>query len=450
MRNKALAVVSILSPLILLVIIVFLQWLSDSLIESWEILDPPAHDLRGIELIPMIKFGYTHGETDWSNYIIQYIQNIGPHIKILSYPELNQTEFMEESIAGYNNNISVLFCTEYIEIGIDKYDCILPNATDGSMIYNIIYNYTYPSEYLKQDYLQYDVLLIKLLIDNAYLEYQSNYIYNSTFSIEADVQSFPIRDRGWDRYNVMTSGGPGYLIITSFSIYALIVLEIVKEKYDFIKIYLELSGSKQSNYWLSWILVGFFISFLCALITPAIGLLFSIPEFSNIPYLLVFLLFFLLHCCFVMIGALSASLISSKKLAYTVTFSFILSALVIQAFICNSVMIKFINLDDSSWWVIATRYILQIYPPYNYAVIFYRLFAIAGWHFSTSSYVWENGRLANWDDVLIGDSGKLFGTPYLIPACINNYLSLFGFILISIIFLIYFDLVIPNNRARKL
>ena len=143
----------------------------------------------------------------------------------------------------------MLFCTEFIEIGTDQYPCVVPNSTDTTYIYNIIYNYTYPSEFMPEKLFQADIIKLKLIIDNGILEYlssknQSNQAYNIT----GEYSYFPTLDRYLSRYSLITNAGGTYLIMISFFIFALILLEVVKEKSNFIKIYLEMSQVSSTKY----------------------------------------------------------------------------------------------------------------------------------------------------------------------------------------------------------
>lgn len=445
-RNYFLVLIAVFSPLIIFAMMLSLKYLSEYYIKANEILSPDLFNLNSSTGLSKMKIGFTHGTTDWSDHIISYISSQQPSMKIHSFPNLNQSEFLIESKANDNNKISILFCTDYIEIGTEQYDCLLPNATNGSLIYNIIYSYKYPSEVTSEENLQKEVLTVKYLIDKAILKFWSP----DNPEIDINIQPFPIRDRYFTNYNVLAGSGSTYFIITSFLISSLILLEVTREKSDFIKIYLHLNSVSQWKYWLSWLIISVIISLFCAIFAPILGIFLGFEEFSKIPLGLMIGLFFLMHLCGAMMGALMASMINEEKHAYTASLTMIMLGFVIQAIGCNPLMIKYLSFVDSSWWVLVVKYCFYAYPPYNFSVIFYQLISTAGLHFDSTENMWVLGRDVLWSDILNEDSGFLGDYEYKVPACILNYAFLLGFLLVSVLLLCYLELVFPGNRAKKL
>ena len=370
-------------------------------------------------------------------------------VEIIDFPEMNQTEFIEEAGREKSDRVSIIFCTEKIVVNGTEIACMLPNATEGSLIYNIIYQYEDSTEFNTVPTQRTEVMMFKYLIDNAMLEYWDDSSSLSPQRIQIELQSYPSRDRVFTRNNVLATGSM-YFVITPLLILSFLFLEIVKEKSEFIKIYLDLNGAPQRSYWMSWIIVGLVFSAICAAVTPLIGYLFGMQEFTRIPILAQLMLFFLTNLCCTMIGAIMAAVVNDQKLAFSITLALILVGLVMQILICNQLMIIYLYLVNSSWWVLFARALMLSYPPFNFAMIYYRAMRVAGLHFSYVDRMWVDGRELTWSDLTDERIGSFAGSDYVLPSCMYNYLYLFLFLIFSSLLLTYLELVVSGNRAKQL
>jgi ABC-2 family transporter protein len=444
-RNYSLCLITALSPIILFSMIYYQQSLANKFIGDTTKLNPEILTSSSLSSLSKLKIGYTHGPKDWTNYTINYIKSAHPDLKILSYPELNQTEFLKISSSEVDDKVSILFCTEYIQVGNSTIPCAVSNTTKSSYIYDLIYDYSAPSKDITLSPLQIEVVSIKILLDNALLNYSSSDTGFQALSV--DVQQFPVLDRYIRDFNLLSTAGATFFIITPLLICSLIILEVVREKSDFIKVYLDLNGSSQFDYWGSWISIGLLISILCSLLLPLTGMILNFEEFYNMPSLLIFILFLLINVSFVMIGSLVACLVSNLRLANTLILAFIMLGVVIENIGCNPFLIKYLYAVKSKWWADLIRIILLVYPPFNFAIIYYKIFQIAGLNFDSTTLAWVEGRKVVWSDILDDDYGNIHGMEYYVPSIIYNFLYLVIFIVFSIPLLWYLDHVIPNNRS---
>ena len=78
-------------------------------------------------------------------------------------------------------------------------------------------------------------------------------------------------DRLFRNLDPVTMFGSFYLIITPLSVFMVIFDEIMREKLDNLRRDMQLLGTLDSAYWVSWILTSLFLNVLMGLFTIFLG-----------------------------------------------------------------------------------------------------------------------------------------------------------------------------------
>lgn len=448
-RQNWLFLCCLLSPVFLFATMYLLQYMAAQWVKRNIEQNPVVENVNGIIGINEVKFGFTHGTAEWADFVVDDIKNKFPEVQVLTYPDMNQTGFTEKAAEGSGNKVAILFCTQEIIIGNNTVACIVPESDSISYIYTILYNFTYPNEILPQDLLQNEVISMKSVVDNSISAYVAQLSNQEVPQMELEIQSYPALDRYIGNYNVIATSGSVYLIFTSFLLSALIVQEVTKEKSEFLKIYLGLHEVSQLDYWLSWLLIAFALSFLCAAQIPIFGCLFGFEEFYNVSLTLQLTIFFIINASGVLTGALAAVMINDIKLGNTVSLSFIILGACIQFIACNQGIVKFLNYTENPAWISLIKIVLLAYPPFNFATIYFKVFNLAGVHFDYTHRMWLDGKSVGWEDIFEEESGTIWNEyEYYIPPVFYNMVYILLYIVVVPAILTYLDFVLPENRAK--
>jgi hypothetical protein len=165
------------------------------------------------------------------------------------------------------------------------------------------------------------LLKLKLAVDNAYLNYyaESKNISNKIIK-DVTAQSYPSpRSRFTKNVNVVSSLGVFYLFFPSMILFSIILIDITKEKENNLKNYMNLYGLSIISYWIGWLIVAIFYSFIISIISNIIGpIIFDFEFFTNTNFFVTFWLFFLFSLSIQVFGMFIASLINDSKYATTV------------------------------------------------------------------------------------------------------------------------------------
>ena len=445
-RLNYLPIMTLLSPLFLLLTISLLQSLADHLTTQTIEPEPEIEGIGRVCGVNTVKIGFTHGTIDWTDYVVERMKEKLDKIEVLIYHDMNQSEFQHE-MKRNDSSIGVYFCTQDIEIGNNTVPCAIPQSDSEAYIYVIVYNFTYPNELLIRDWMQNEVVAMKMVVDNSISAWVSSKFEMTGVAMEVEIQSYPKLDRFLSTYNVLSASGSTYLVLTSFLLSALIVQEVTKEKSEFLKVFLSIHEVSQFDYWLSWILILALIALVSSVQIPLIGSLVGFEEFGKIPYLLQVILFLLINLNGVLIGSLAAVSINDIKLANTVSLCFVVIGLCIQVIVRQKQIIVFLHHSELPFWAQVLKVILYLYPPYNFGIVFLRLFTLAGVHFDYHQMAWADGREVFWSDLLLSESGQnREGKAYYVPCPLVNFAILGLSLIILPLILAYLDHVITNNR----
>jgi ABC-type multidrug transport system ATPase subunit len=281
------------------------------------------------------------------------------------------------------------------------------------------------------------LLKLKILVDNAYLDYYSRYHpkyendfnninLNSTTNLnytnsqqpkipkiqKISTQAYPSpSSRISSNANVISLFGVFYLYFPPMILFSIILLDLVKEKESMLKNYTNIYGLSIIGYWISWIIISMCFSLIIALEFCFFGkFIFHYDVFDNANILVPFLLFFLFTLTMQCLAMYLSCWINSTKTATTISYSIILIGIVVQIFFTNYGIVYFFyatNLDSMNFLVKMILIILHFYPPFLFSKSYLNIYRICSYHFDSPKLQWVPGRYFELKDIFEEEIGKL-------------------------------------------
>ena len=91
------------------------------------------------------------------------------------------------------------------------------------------------------------------------------------------------------------------------------------------------------------------------------------------------------------LGFMLSTMISSVKLSYTISYSFLLAGLVLQCFLGSPTLLKLFHIQDLPSWMYWIKLFFSYYPPFNFTKIFNDIAYKAGTLLNVPEKKWEKG-----------------------------------------------------------
>lgn len=461
-RNKYITFLLLICPFFICVYLNQIQIIVDQYTES--LANPHPREIS-ISQIPKcfgnncitLGIGLTGGPTEWTDYVIDHIAKSSglkknKDIRVLtSQNPQNFTKYIRKNMN--TTGTGLILCSNYMDIPENKYlERIHCDDTKGQ-VYLIVYNFTeVPKDLFDPNLpnpLEINALSVKLAIDSAIVSYQARKKGLKDIFFEAVIQSYPLpENRFLKGYDAVSMTGPLYFFIPPMFVFGLLISEIVKEKEEKLRNGLSVIGVSATAFWFSWFLVALFFSFMTTNSLILSGYLFQFDLFLKTSYLILLALFLAYSLTMMVLGFMISTLISSVKLSYTVSYTFLLGGLVLQNFFTSPTLMKLFHIEGLPNWVYWVRVVFSYYPPFNFSKIFSDIAAKAG---STPNYherKWQTGPGYYWDDFFMERSGWMFGGKYVVPSSFDTLLDLLWNCFILMVFTWYFDHIIEGNRGR--
>jgi ABC-type multidrug transport system ATPase subunit len=273
-----------------------------------------------------------------------------------------------------------------------------------------------------------------MLVDNSYLSYYS-IMKNRTIQIDdipklKNISTQPLPSPP-SRFNanskISAVMGSFYLYFPPMVLFAILLLDLVKEKESMLKNYTNLYGLSNLGYWLSWIIIAIISSALVSLIIVFFGkFVFFYDIFTNANGLVSFSLFFLFSLSMQVMAMYFSCVIHSTSSATTFTYSVILIGIVVQCFFTNYGLVYFFFASDlDNLWLLvkSVLLILHFYPPFLFSVSYLTISRICTFHFDSPKLQWVPGRYFSFEDIFLKETGKLrLGVHYEVNSIFQCFL----------------------------
>lgn len=203
------------------------------------------------------------------------------------------------------------------------------------------------------------------------------------------------------------------------------------------------------SYWVSWLVISLLYCLIASLATLASGLAFGFPFFIDTPFLIIVTLMFSLSLSMQILSYFIATVVPNLKAANSISYGFVLFAIVVQTFLANADLLRLIFETDPSGLVIFLKLFLSLYPPFSYSKIFSTITQFSGNHFNTNENKWEKGPGFSWDIFNREITGKTITKgDYVMYSCSHSILILALDIVFYAVLAWYFDHVVESNRGR--
>jgi hypothetical protein len=139
-------------------------------------------------------------------------------------------------------------------------------------------------------------------------------------------------------------------------------------------------GLRTSAFWAAWLTYGVALSLASTGVLIASGYAAGFAFFTNSSPAATFALFFSFALGMLALAVLLSTLISTSRTAQTVGYSLVLMGFVTQFVITSAAagVLDLLYASDGSSWVTGVRYVLQMYPPFNFSKLFYDIGTLAG------------------------------------------------------------------------
>lgn len=226
-------------------------------------------------------------------------------------------------------------------------------------LYSIVYNNTLaPSAFLTNitsPLLSYPQLLrIKTSVDNGIIDYLSmkEGINENIPYIEPSYSQFPLpSDRYVANIDLISQVGSFYFCLTPLITFVIVLTEVVKEKEKKLRQGLTVVGLSHASFWLHWIITGLVFSLICTLSLLISGLSCQYEFFLHTAFPINFMLFFMFSFSMIVFAFFLSTLVKTTKMAYTISYAFVLFAVLMEIVFSNALLTYFLFFNEKSGWV---------------------------------------------------------------------------------------------------
>lgn len=270
------------------------------------------------------------------------------------------------------------------------------------------------------------MIALKRALDNSVLEHKAKEkgmkdipMINMTF------QGFPyVADRVFKDLDAICCFGSFYLVITPLSVFMVIFDEMMREKFDHLRRGMQLLGTLDSAYWVSWIFTSLFLNVAMSLFTIYLGNAAGFDIFTRAPYWIWFLIFFMTTNAYIVMCFFFTTIIQNRSQAFTINFSIILLSMVTNMIMSEPTIMKkvFFNLDNIQW-IEAVTNIFYLNPCFAFGKLFGDIASVVSPRFDVSTMGWVN-EARDWiaEDIYRTQSGVFFSKDrYLVVSMFDTF-----------------------------
>lgn len=128
-------------------------------------------------------------------------------------------------------------------------------------------------------------------------------------------------------------------------------------------------GASHFSYWLSWFVISLLYSLIVSAATLASGIAFGFPFFTDTPFLIIITFMFSLCLAMQMLSYFIATVVPNLKAANSISYGFVLFAIVVQSFLADVNLLQLIFETNPSGLVVFLKSFLSLYPPFSYSKV---------------------------------------------------------------------------------
>lgn len=137
-----------------------------------------------------------------------------------------------------------------------------------------------------------------------------------------------------------------------------------------LKVGLNIFGASHGAYWISWFVVAIIYSIVGSVATFVAGVIFGFGFFTDTsPGYIILALMIPFTLAMQMFSFFLSTLAPSLKAANAVSYGIVLFAIVVESFVADNNLLKFLFADDPSALVEFLQVFLLFYPPFSYTKV---------------------------------------------------------------------------------
>lgn len=475
-RSLVFTIFVLITPILACLLLYFIQFLNDHYSSSFVNLNPDIVSLNHLNKCinpdDCITVGYSVITSLKNAKSPEYIENIMKDLSAqnnLVYG--NDTKLL--TIGTYDDYINyienhmnktlynILFCIDYFVYDETTIPCNFEyndqENTKEMYFYTIMYNISNsPNGFMlmpdKPNPTDSQLTRLKITLDEAFLNYFANKTgSNEKKEIKVDLQAYPqSENRLYKNVDVEGSGGSFYFFFPPMFCFVFFLLEIIREKDAKLRKSLLIIGLNNGSFWFSWFVTAIIFCFLTTILLIITGLIFGYQVFYHTPFFINFFLYFFFSLSMVLLAFFLSTILKTLKSGYTVSYSFILIGLVIQAVLSDYLVIYSLYNVDLPGWIRIIIFILNLYPPFNFSKAFDDIATKAAPRFDYNELRWVDGTEYTWSDLFKRIRGKTsLETEYDVPPTYDSFLWMFFNIILFWLLTWYFDNVNESNKGKS-
>ena len=330
---------------------------------------------------------------------------------------------------------AILFTSAYMKLPSG-----VPQGYNVTLGYSLFYNITVSKFPLRgNDH----ALELMRAVDSAVLQQRGG---RNSATVEAELAKFPEPPSRLANYDVVSNSGAVWFPLPGLILFFSLAVDLVTEKELKLRVGLMFQGMKLSAYWGSWVITGFVLSALSTMVLLLTTRLARYSLFENTDISIMVTVFLSFSLSMVGFAFFISSLLNTRKQAQTAGYGIILVGFVFQTIIAtgNGALIDLLYASDVAWWVVLIRFMLQVYPPYNWANCFFVISSVAGKHYHYSKGQVSSGDHFGWSNATQASNKTLMGNPVVIPPAVDSVYLLLANTFTYFALAWYFDSIIPS------
>lgn len=141
-------------------------------------------------------------------------------------------------------------------------------------------------------------------------------------------------------------------------------------------------GVSRHSYWISWYILGFFYILIIYAVLIICALCAKVTFFIYTPLVLVYPLFISISFSFLAIGFFIITVSKDAQQGYTMVYTFILLAVLMEMLLTNVYLNYFLYVVDGNGFRKFVRYLFSLYPAFHYSKIYGDICKVSCNHFS--------------------------------------------------------------------
>lgn len=288
-------------------------------------------------------------------------------------------------------------------------------------------------------------LSLKRALDEAVAETLSG----NDMLLNVSYKHFPTPKPRIAGYDAVAANGGAWMFLPGAFTFFVILVSIVQEKEQRLRLGLRQAGMRTWVYWFSWVTYSVTFNALTTVILMVGGWAADFAIINNASPYVVFLMLWSFGISLSSIAIFLSTIIGKVKTAQTVGYTLILMAFVFQTILCSAYggLIDLLYLSDVAWWVHLLLVVFESYPPFLFAKVFYDVATRSSPIIDVSEGKITQGPGFFWDDLFVTRNVTFFKLDVIVPPTVQQLDILLCLAAAYVVAALYLDSVIAGDQG---